>query len=147
MFTGTTIDLLTRTGKRLHMRPEAIVEPTLAFWHEYRRDAVPVVYGSCWYAGIIKNYTPDRPPVSEVGDPVRFARFRPIMEERGALLIGKPDELPEFAELTGFQAQFREIEVKCKSPWGRARKDRFLVGYYPPHRERAAAPEADAAKK
>ena len=147
MFAGTSIDLLARTGKRLHMRPEAIVGPAMKFWHTHRKDAVPVVYGSCWYAGVIKNYTPDRPPVSEVGDPVRFARFRPLMEERGALLIGKPDELEEFAKLTGFQAQFVEITAKCKAPWGRARKDRFLVGYYPPRSERAASPKADAAKK
>ena len=139
MFTGTSIDLLARTGKRLHMRPEAITGPALAFWHEHRRDAIPVVYGSCWYAGIIKNYTPERPPVSEIGDPVRFDRFRPIMEERGALLIGKADDLPEFAHLTGYQVKFREITAECRSPWGRVRKDRFFVGYYPPRAEREAA--------
>lgn len=136
VFAGTTLDLLFSTSKRLHMHPEALIGPVRAFWREHRRDEIPVVYGGRWYAGVIMNYTPERPPVVEAGIPDQFHHLRERIETRGVLLIGKAKELEEFAELTGYQVKFRKLSVVSKAPFGEEEESRFLVGYYPPRAER-----------
>ena len=147
VFTGTTLDLLFSTSKKLHMRPEAVITTVRAFWQEHRRDEIPVVYGGRWYAGVIMNYTPERPPVVEAGIPDRFHQLRERIEARGVLLIGKSKELEEFAQLTGYQVKFRTLSAVAKAPWGEAEDFHFLVGYYPPRPARVAGKERNAAKE
>ena len=136
VFTGTTLDLLLRSGRRLHLRPEAIVEPSLEFWHRRRSDPVPAVCGSPWFTGVIKNYSAERPPVCGTGDPVRLRQLRPLIDRRGALLIGDKEELDEILAGFGCRAVRRKIRASYRALWGRRRSESFLVGYLPPLAER-----------
>ncbi len=138
VFAGTTADLIFRTGKRLHMRPEAIIEPALAVWHQYRSDAVPVVYGGRWYASVVENYLPYRPPACASNEPVDWERCKAKIWEEGALLIGDPPDFDAFERDMGIRVSRVPVAPVCKSIGGRVWHDRLFVGYFPSRREREA---------
>lgn len=147
IFIGTTIDLLAGTRIRIHTKPEAIVDPVVAFWKSHRSDPIPVVVGTRWEATVMENYTPGRPPACEVNDDVFFDRYRDLIQEKGALLIGKQDSFADFIRKTGYtELKLQKITFPCRSLLGRKRTGRVYVACYPSRSEREKQRSAGTGK-
>lgn len=140
LFVGTSIDLLVCSRPRLHVRPEAIVNPALNFWKSRSGGPVPVVVGERWLSGVIENYSEGRPPACEIDDEVFFDLYKERIAREGALLIARrAREFTGFLKQAGFpEIEFTPVSVEYSAPWGKTRKLRFVLGYLPP---RKTAPE------
>jgi len=133
MFTGCTADLLFNSGKRIHTKPEAILEPVNAFWRQYRTDPIPTAAGDRWYTCVLENYLPHRPPACEAGDPVFLERSRDTLYHQGGLLIGRQNELEDFCREIGCPPiPFQIIQFPYQAPLGEKKTGAVAVGYLPP---------------
>lgn len=132
----TTGDLLFKSRPRLHTEPEAITTLAMQYWQEQRSDPIPVVIGPRWYAAVIENYTPGRPPACELGDPVFMERYREKILKHGALLIGN-DDIIKFGKTFGCDdLRLRKATYSYKAIFGKRRSRNIYLGYYPSKSER-----------
>ena len=136
MFTATTISLLTSSGPRLHSKPENFTVPATEFYRKHGNGGeIPVIVGSRYYACLLENYLPHRPPACEVGDPEALRLHRRTIETRGALLIGKPDEFKPFFEAMNIDpatVKFEKVEYRYSSLWGKKRKRAYYLAIWQP---------------
>ena len=66
-----------------------------------------------------------------------FNRYRDVILEKGALLIGKPDSFADFVKKTGYtDLKLQKITFPCRSLLGRKRTGRVYVACYPSRSER-----------
>ncbi len=140
---ATTCDLMFSSRPKLHTDPDKIVEAALGYWRKHRGDEpVPVVVGGLWLAGVVGNYTSYRPPVCEIEDDVFFNRYRDIIDEKGALVIGSDEsEFTDFEERVKMKLAPEHHTVQYKAVKGKVRNLNFILGYYPSAAERRAASE------
>ncbi|MBE6400006.1 MAG: glycosyltransferase family 39 protein [Lentisphaerae bacterium] len=132
VFTFTSVYLLCASRPRLHSKPENFTIPATEFYQRHCPGGeIPVVVGSRYYACLLENYLPHRPPACETGDPEALQLHRRTIEKRGALLIGKLHEFQPFFEATGIDPQtvkFEKVEYSYASRFGRSRRRAFYLG-------------------
>ena len=133
LFIGTTADLLFSTRIRIHAKPEAIVNPAYEFWKRHSAEPIPVVVGDRWYACVVENYSPARPPMCEANDPFYLKLYQKTIHEKGALLIAHREKLfDNFRKQCRIPLKFQRIKLTFQAPFGKKKTREFLVEYLPP---------------
>ena len=143
-FIGTTVDLMFRTNKRLHIYPGPVVAAAEKFWKEKSGsdEPIPVVVGGLRFAALVDHYSAQHPPVCDPEDKIMIALYRERIRQRGALLIDSDkkdfDEFLKHCRFEGgegIKVDFKEFQVEARAPFGKKKKREFVLGYLPPGTE------------
>ena len=86
-------------------------------------EPVSVVVGDQWEATFCENYMPGRPPACPLTDPVSIRLHRDLIREKGALLIGSPEEFTDFLREFGHpEIEFTEFRIEFQTRIGKDEK-------------------------
>ena len=133
LFVGTTVDLLAKPRLRIHTEPKDLIAHVDAFWKTKSKEPVSVVVGDQWEATFCENYMPGRPPACPLTDPVSIRLHRDLIREKGALLIGSPEEFTDFLREFGHpEIEFTEFRIEFQTRIGKKKSKRLQVAYLPP---------------
>ena len=135
VFAATTLDLMFRTVKSLHLDPHAVVAEAETFWRGRSAEPIRVVVGGLRYAALFDHYSPGHPPVCDPEDELAIGLYRERIQKYGALLIDRDAaeidkilirvEAPE-------KPKPETLRVSYRSLFGRRRVCTFAVAYLPP---------------
>lgn len=133
---GTTIDLLVKPRLRIHTVPKDFITPVEAFWKSKTNEPIPVTVGDQWETTFFENYMPGRPPACPLTDPVSIRLHRKLIEEKGALLLGEPEEFADFLKENGNpKIEFRRISFQYRARFGKIKHGCIHAAYLPPRKK------------
>ena len=92
--------------------------------------------GEQWETTFCENYMPGRPPACPLTDPVSIRLHRKLIEEKGALLLGEPEEFADFLKENGNpKIEFRLISFQYRAKFGKRKHGCIYAAYLPPRKK------------
>ena len=138
-----TVDVFywfTKTRSRGHFNGRKFAATAQEFYRERTGRDIPLVFGNMWYSGCVMQYLPSHPCAGAADDPYDEVRFRPILDNEGALGVFLSDkDVADLEKAIGISADeiwrnSKEFAFQYNAPYGKIKEHKVSFAVIPPRK-------------